>query len=163
MVSNSGAAARSINPEWSVVVSESALAVDIAVGGGGIAYCLRERVAPLIDDETLREVLPHWSSMGEAFHIYYPSRRQQPEALRALISMLKRSGIETASRWPQNQTFRPPFPLANFGRSFTFELAAVFKGWRSHPGSPNASDLGRPERRLRLEDVSADYTLAARC
>jgi DNA-binding transcriptional LysR family regulator len=86
-----GAAAQTINPDWSVVVSESALAMDIALGGGGIAYCLRNRIAPLIDAGRLREVLPTWSSMGEAFHIYYPSRRQQPEALRTLITMLKQT------------------------------------------------------------------------
>lgn len=84
-----GSAAQSINPAWSVVVSESALAVDIALEGGGIAYCLRDRVARLIDAGSLQEVLSPWSSMGEAFHIYYPSRRQQPEALRTLIMMLK--------------------------------------------------------------------------
>lgn len=87
-----GTKARAMSLPWSVVVNESALAVDIALRGGGIAYCLQDRVAPLIESGALRQVLEPNSSIGEAFHIYYPSRRQQPEALRTLIAMLKRHG-----------------------------------------------------------------------
>ncbi len=87
-----GTQMRSLNLDWSVVVDESALAVDVALNDGGIAYCLRERVVDLIGTERLNEVLPQWSSPGEAFHIYYPSRRQQPEALRTFITMLRRRG-----------------------------------------------------------------------
>ncbi len=81
---------------WSVVVTETALAVDVAQRGGGIAYCLQDRVAPLLESGALRQVLEPWSSIGEAFHIYYPSRRQQPEALRTFIAMLKHHGSRTA-------------------------------------------------------------------
>lgn len=84
-----GKAARTLNLSWSAVVDESALAIDIARNNGGIAYCLRERVTDLIEADQLREVLPRWSSPGEAFHIYYPSRRQQPEALRRFITMIR--------------------------------------------------------------------------
>ncbi|MCJ2184043.1 hypothetical protein MTR62_15265, partial [Novosphingobium sp. 1949] len=48
-----------------------------------------KRVTDLIEAGHLREVLPKWSSLGEAFHIYYPSRRQQPEALRRFITMIR--------------------------------------------------------------------------
>ncbi|PNU03055.1 LysR family transcriptional regulator [Novosphingobium guangzhouense] len=84
-----GKTARTLNLSWSAVVDESALAIDIARNHGGIAYCLRERVTGLIETGQLREVLPQWSSPGEAFHIYYPSRRQQPEALRRFITMVR--------------------------------------------------------------------------
>lgn len=83
---------RSLNLDWSVVVDETALAIDIACNHGGIAYCLRERVDDLIASGRLREVLTHHASPGEPFHIYYPSRRQLPEALRTFISMLRQHG-----------------------------------------------------------------------
>jgi len=40
-------------------------------------------------DGRLQEGLPAWSSDGEAFHVYYPSRRQQSEALKFFIAMLR--------------------------------------------------------------------------
>ncbi|PDT82206.1 LysR family transcriptional regulator [Sinorhizobium sp. BJ1] len=76
--------------QWSIVVSETDVALSIARSGGGIVYCIADRVQPLLDDGSLREVLPDWSSEGEPFYIYYSSRRQQPEALRALVAMLRR-------------------------------------------------------------------------
>jgi DNA-binding transcriptional LysR family regulator len=84
-----GSESLAMDLEWSIVVSETDVALSIARSGGGIVYCLADRVQPLLDDGSLREVLPDWSSEGEPFHIYYPSRRQQPEALRALVAMLR--------------------------------------------------------------------------
>lgn len=84
---------RSLKLNWSVIVNETALAIDIAMSNGGIAYCSRERVADLLATGRLCEVLPTWSSPGEPFQIYYPSRRQQSEALRTFISILRRRGI----------------------------------------------------------------------
>ncbi|WP_342241182.1 LysR family transcriptional regulator [Inquilinus sp. OTU3971] len=75
--------------DWAIVVSETALAIEIAESGGGIAYCQEGRVAAQLENGTLREVLPGWSSFGPAFHLYYPSRRQVPQALRALIRLLQ--------------------------------------------------------------------------
>lgn len=84
-----GSDARSLNLDWSVVVSETALAVEVAQRGGGIAYCLHGRVEPYLREGSLQEVLPAWSSNGEAFHVYYPSRRQQSEALKIFVAMLR--------------------------------------------------------------------------
>lgn len=81
--------------EWSIIVSETDVALSIARSGGGIVYCIADRVQPLLDDGSLLEVLPDWSSEGEPFHIYYSSRRQQPEALRALVAMLRRGTSNT--------------------------------------------------------------------
>lgn len=75
--------------DWSILVSEAALAIDLAEAGGGIAYCLERRVRRQIASGALQEVLPDWSSLGPAFQIYYPGRRQLPHALRALIDHLK--------------------------------------------------------------------------
>lgn len=75
--------------EWVIIVSETALAIELAETGGGIAYCQKGRVASQLRNGTLIEVLADWSSVGPAFHMYYPSRRQLPEALRALLSMIR--------------------------------------------------------------------------
>lgn len=99
----SGADVRALDLDWSIVVSETDVALSIAQSGGGIVYCLAERVQPLLLDGSLREILPEWSSEGEPFHIYYSSRRQQPEALRALVAMLRRGTGAATSRQKQLQ------------------------------------------------------------
>ncbi|WP_456705185.1 MULTISPECIES: LysR substrate-binding domain-containing protein [unclassified Bradyrhizobium] len=78
-----------VSVEWAIVVNETALAIEIAETGTGIAYCIERRVQDQLKSGVLKEVLPKWSSFGPAFHIYYSSRRQVPIALRALISFLK--------------------------------------------------------------------------
>lgn len=78
-----------VSVNWSVIVSETALAIELAETGGGITYCQVARVAAQIAAGTLVEVMPDWSSAGPAFHIYYPSRRQVPQALRALLDHLR--------------------------------------------------------------------------
>jgi DNA-binding transcriptional LysR family regulator len=78
-----------VDVAWSVVVSETALALAVAETGGGIAYCQEGLVARQLEAGTLREVLPEWSSVGPGFHVYYSSRRQVPQALRALIAYLR--------------------------------------------------------------------------
>ena len=79
----------SVDEDWAIIVNETELAIEIAEAGGGIAYCQEGRVAKQIRDGSLREVLPTWSSVGPTLNIYYPSRRQMPEALRALIGMIR--------------------------------------------------------------------------
>lgn len=75
--------------DWTIVVSETALAIALAESDGGIAFCLEGLVAHHLATGRLQEVLSEWSSFGPAFHLYYPSRRQIPHALRALIAHLQ--------------------------------------------------------------------------
>ncbi|SHN03928.1 LysR family transcriptional regulator [Roseibium suaedae] len=76
--------------DWSVIVNETILSLELAETGGAICYTLEDRVRPQLADGRLIHVLPEWSSMGPAFHLYYPSRRQLPEALRALLRTMQR-------------------------------------------------------------------------
>jgi DNA-binding transcriptional LysR family regulator len=80
-----------VNVDWAIVVSETALAIEIAEAGGGVAFCLEGRVARQLADGSLRETLSEWSTYGPAFHFYYPSRRQVPQALSALITYLRQA------------------------------------------------------------------------
>ena len=80
---------RTVHVDWAVIVNETALAVELAERGAGITYCQERRVARQLEVGELCEVLPEWASFGPAFHIYYPSRRHVPKALRALIDHLR--------------------------------------------------------------------------
>lgn len=77
--------------DWPVIANDTITTIEFAEAGGGICYTLEDRVRAELADGRLVEVLPEWSSMGPAFHLYYPSRRQLPEALRALLRMIQRT------------------------------------------------------------------------
>tara|TARA_R110000868_G_scaffold411574_1_gene705487 strand:+ start:35756 stop:36685 length:930 start_codon:yes stop_codon:yes gene_type:complete len=76
--------------DWAVIVNETTMSLDIAETGGAICYTLEDRIRPQLADGRLVHVLPEWWSMRPAFHLYYPSRRQLPEALRALLRVIQR-------------------------------------------------------------------------
>ena len=79
----------SLDTDWSVIVNETVLSIEIAERDGGICYNLESRAAVQIANGSLIKVLPEWASMGPPLFIYYPSRRQLPEALRALIRLIQ--------------------------------------------------------------------------
>lgn len=82
---------RVIDVPGQLCVNETTIAIDMAVAGAGIIYCLEERVREHLQRGELQQVLPQWAPLGEAFHLYYPSRRQMPPGLRELIDMLRHS------------------------------------------------------------------------
>lgn len=82
-----------VDVEWAMIASETTLALEVVESGVGITYCQEGRVAVKLQSGELVEVLPEWSSFGPAFHLYYPSRRQLPEALRALLSLIRESRL----------------------------------------------------------------------
>lgn len=81
---------RVLNMDWPVILNETALILELTERGGGICYCLEGRIAQQLETGRLARVLPEWSSMGPGFHLYHPSRRQVPEALRAFMRMAKK-------------------------------------------------------------------------
>lgn len=80
-----------VDVEWALIASETTLALEVVESGVGVTYCQEGRAADKLKSGKLVEVLPDWSSYGPSFHLYYPSRRQLPEALRALLSMIRES------------------------------------------------------------------------
>ncbi|CAI3926371.1 DNA-binding transcriptional regulator [Commensalibacter communis] len=78
-----------LSADWSIIVNETILSIEIAEKGGGICYNLEHRVVKQLADGSLVRVLPEWGSIGEAFYLYYSNRRQLPKALRALIDFIK--------------------------------------------------------------------------
>ena len=73
-----------------VVINDPELVINAALQGVGIAYLYEEYVARMIADGRLvslldKSVLP----VTEGFFLFYPSRRQNSAALRALIDFLR--------------------------------------------------------------------------
>ena len=85
---------RVVDVRGQICVSETALAIELALSGAGIAYCLEDRVRDHIRDGSLRIVLPEWAPIEDPMYIYYPGHRQVPQGLKELIEVLK-EGIET--------------------------------------------------------------------
>ncbi|HMN70475.1 MAG TPA: LysR family transcriptional regulator [Rhodoblastus sp.] len=59
------------------------------LAGFGLAYLPLDFVAGHIASGALVEALADWRKTFEGYHLYYPSRRQQPPALAALIEALR--------------------------------------------------------------------------
>lgn len=72
-----------------VTLDDSEAAICVARGGGGLFYCLEQRVEEELKSGTLKVVLPEWAVLGPGFYAYYASHRRVPAALRALIDYLK--------------------------------------------------------------------------
>jgi DNA-binding transcriptional LysR family regulator len=80
----------------SVIVNEPELLIRTALAGIGVVYIIEEYVAPMIADGRLvalldDSVLPRMPG----FSLFYPSRRQNPAALQALIEFLRTNLRET--------------------------------------------------------------------
>ena len=63
-----------------------------AVDGLGIAYTIEAVAEPFLRSGQLVRVLEDWSPSFEGLFLYYPSHRQVPAALRALIDMIGAAG-----------------------------------------------------------------------
>ncbi|WP_343714066.1 LysR family transcriptional regulator [Inquilinus sp.] len=72
-----------------LVVNDTALMLQAALGGVGIAYLLDCQVQADVEAGRLRRVLGDWSPRFPGFYLYHPGRRQMPPALRAFIDVLR--------------------------------------------------------------------------
>lgn len=65
------------------------LMVRAAIDGIGLAFAGLPLVQEHLDAGRLQRVLTDWHGVREHFHLYYPSHRHVPAALRALIDLLR--------------------------------------------------------------------------
>lgn len=72
-----------------LIVDDAAVLVRAALDGAGLAFALEEQVAPHLASGALVRVLEDWCPPFAGYFLYYPSRRQQPAALSALIDTLR--------------------------------------------------------------------------
>lgn len=71
------------------VVDDVETLVRAAIDGIGLAFVSDERVEQQLASGELIRVLEDWCQPFPGFFLYYPSRRQQPAALSALINILR--------------------------------------------------------------------------
>lgn len=72
-----------------VMVNSPELAVRAAIDGLGVALTIEAQAEPFLRSGQLVRVLEDWSPSLEGLYLYYPSNRQVPAALRALIDMIR--------------------------------------------------------------------------
>lgn len=72
-----------------LIVDDVETLVRAAIDGVGLAFVSDERVTAQLTSGELIRVLEDWCQPFPGFFLYYPSRRQQPAALAALINALR--------------------------------------------------------------------------
>lgn len=81
--------AQAIDVPGALIVNETDMALDAALDGIGLAYCLERYAEPHLRAGRLRRVLDEWSPAGAPLVMYYPSRRQLAPALSRLIEAIR--------------------------------------------------------------------------
>ena len=72
-----------------LIVDDVEIMIRAAVDGVGLAFALEDHVQSPLANGTLVRVLEDWCPPFAGYFLYYPSRRQQPAALSALINTLR--------------------------------------------------------------------------
>jgi len=72
-----------------LIFDDADLMIRAAIDGLGLTFSFEEYVAPQIESGALVRVLEDWCPPFAGYFLYYPSRRQQPAALSALIETLR--------------------------------------------------------------------------
>jgi DNA-binding transcriptional LysR family regulator len=78
-----------VRVEGPLVLNDGDLIESAALAGLGIAYLFEDQVAPHLASGKLVRLLDGWCKTFQGYYIYYPSRRQTPPALAALIKSLR--------------------------------------------------------------------------
>jgi DNA-binding transcriptional LysR family regulator len=86
-----GRKALTVNPQGPATFDDPDLVVRAALNGVGIGTAMEEPLAEMIADGRLVQVLGDWCPTFPGYFLYYPSRRNQPAALAALINTLRLS------------------------------------------------------------------------
>src|SRR6266404_6318065 len=71
-----------------LIVDDVEIMIRAAIDGVGLAFMSEDQAASHLAQGTLVRVLEDWCQPFPGFFLYYPSRRQQPAALSALINTL---------------------------------------------------------------------------
>jgi DNA-binding transcriptional LysR family regulator len=72
-----------------LIVNDVEVTLRAALDGLGLAFLFEEHAAEPIARRKLVRVLEDWCPPFDGFFLYYPSRRQQPAALQALVDALR--------------------------------------------------------------------------
>ena len=86
-----GRKALTVNPHGPATFDDPDLVVQAVLNGVGIATTLEQPLSEMIAKGRLVQVLRDWCPTFPGYFLYYPSRRNQPAALAALINTLRLS------------------------------------------------------------------------
>jgi len=86
-----GRRALTVSPQGPASFDDPDLVIRAVLNGVGIGTSIEETIADLIAEGRLVQVLRDWCPSFPGYFLYYPSRRNQPAALAALIDSLRLS------------------------------------------------------------------------
>jgi len=78
-----------VNPQGPATFDDPDLVIGAVLNGVGIGTAMEDMVAAMIAEARLLHVLKDWCPTFPGYFLYYPSRRNQPAALAALIETLR--------------------------------------------------------------------------
>src|ERR1700760_4981908 len=84
-----GRKALTVNPQGPATFDDPDLVVQAVLNGVGIATTVEQPISEMIAKGRLLQVLRDWCPTFPGYFLYYPSRRNQPAALAALIGALR--------------------------------------------------------------------------
>jgi DNA-binding transcriptional LysR family regulator len=84
-----GRRALTVNPQGPVTFDDPDLVIQAVLNGVGIGTAMEETLTERIANGRLVQVLRDWCPAFPGYFLYYPSRRNQPAALAALINTLR--------------------------------------------------------------------------
>jgi DNA-binding transcriptional LysR family regulator len=78
-----------VRVEGQLVFNTSALILNAAAAGFGLAYLTEQQVQSRLDNGELVRVLANWCPPFTGYHLYYPSRRQPSAAFALVVDALR--------------------------------------------------------------------------
>jgi DNA-binding transcriptional LysR family regulator len=78
-----------VSPQGRASFDDPELVIQAVEAGLGIGSCIEEPLARQISSGHLVQVLKDWCPVFPGYFLYYPSRRNQPAALSALVNTLR--------------------------------------------------------------------------
>ena len=84
-----GRKALTVSPQGPVSFDDPDLVIQAVLDGVGIGTSMEGNLAVLLNRKRLVRVLQDWCPSFPGYFLYYPSRRNQPAALAALIETLR--------------------------------------------------------------------------
>lgn len=86
-----GRKAVTVSPQGPASFDDPDLVIQAVLKGVGIGTAMEETLTGMISEGRLIQVLKDWCPKFQGYFLYYPSRRNQPAALSALIDTLRLS------------------------------------------------------------------------
>jgi DNA-binding transcriptional LysR family regulator len=81
-----------VRVDGQLVFNNTALRLNAALEGHGLAYLPEDRVKPYLADGRLVRMLDDWCAPFPGYHLYYPNRRQPTPAFALLVEALRYRG-----------------------------------------------------------------------